>query len=78
MVIDFPARNSLFELDLLVQRRTGRVQRLGGHGLPGMLDLPRVGQALSQTAKVLRLFTFERREVERERVLDEVLEVGPD
>jgi HD superfamily phosphohydrolase len=74
VVIDFPARRSLFELDLLVKRRTGKVQRLGERGLPGMLDLPSVGQALSQTAKVLRLFTFERREVSPEMVLGEVLQ----
>jgi HD superfamily phosphohydrolase len=69
VILDFPARSGLFDLDLLVRRRTGRVQRLGGRGLTGMLDLPRVGSALSQTAKVLRVFTFERRELDAERVL---------
>jgi HD superfamily phosphohydrolase len=69
VILDFPARSGLFELDLLVRRRTGRVQRLGDRGLTGMLDLPRVGSALSQTAKVLRVFTFERRELDAERVL---------
>jgi len=69
VILDFPARTGLFELDLLVRRRTGRVQRLSGRGLPGMLDLPRVGSALSQTAKVLRVFTFERRELDADRVL---------
>jgi hypothetical protein len=68
VILDFPARSGLFDLDLLVRRRTGRVQRLGGGGLTGMLDLPRVGNALSQTAKVLRVFTFERRELDAERV----------
>jgi len=74
VVLDFPARASLFELDLLVRRRGGEVVRLGAQGLPGMLDLPRVGEALSQTAKVLRVFTFQRREVDPETVLSEVLE----
>ena len=69
VILDFPARTGLFELDLLVRRRTGRVQRLGDRGVSGMLDLPRVGSALSQTAKVLRVFTFERRELDAERVL---------
>jgi len=73
VMVDFPARRSLFELDLLVKRRSGAVQRLGGQGLPGMLDLPRVGEALSQTAKVLRVFTFQRRVVDPELVLAEVL-----
>lgn len=74
VVVDFPARASLFELNLLVRRRDGGVQRLGAQGLPGMLDLPRVGAALSQTAKVLRVFTFQRRAVDPDVVLREVLE----
>ncbi|MEJ2538897.1 MAG: HD domain-containing protein [Gemmatimonadota bacterium] len=69
VVLDFPARSSLFELNLLVQHRSGRVQRLGAEGMAGMLDLPRVGHALSQTAKVLRVFTFEPRELDGDRVL---------
>jgi HD superfamily phosphohydrolase len=69
VILDFPARTGLFELDLLVRRRTGRIQRLSGRGLTGMLDLPQVGNALSQTAKVLRVFTFERRELDADRVL---------
>ena len=73
VVVDFPARASLFELNLLVRRRDGGVQRLGAQGLPGMLDLPRVGAALSQTAKVLRVFTFQRRAVDPDVVLREVL-----
>jgi len=78
VVIDFPSRESLFRLDLLVRRRSGKVQRLGNQGLPGMLDLPRVGNALSQTAKVLRVFTFQRRELDAETVLKLVLEAGPE
>ena len=69
VVVDFPARTGLFDLDLLVRRRSGQVQRLGAQGVSGMLDLPRVGGALSQTAKVLRVFTFERRELARDTVL---------
>ena len=76
VVLDFPSRANLFELDLLVRLRSGSVQRLGGRGLPGMLDLPRVGGALSLTARVLRVFTFQRREVPREAVLDLVSEEG--
>ena len=38
-----------------------------------MLDLPRVGKELSQTAKVLRVFTFERREVDPDTILERVL-----
>jgi hypothetical protein len=41
-------------------------------GLEGLLDLPRVAQDLYQSARVLRVFTFERREVSPEVVLDRI------
>jgi hypothetical protein len=41
-------------------------------GLEGLLDLPRVAQELYSTARVLRVFTFERREVSVEAVLDRI------
>ncbi|MBM4184459.1 MAG: HD domain-containing protein [Gemmatimonadetes bacterium] len=72
VVIDFPAKPQMFQLDLLVERRGGLVQRLDMEGLEGLLDLPRVAQELYSTARVLRVFTFERREVAAESVLDRI------
>ena len=72
VVIDFPAKPHMFQLDLLVERRGGVVQRLDMEGLEGLLDLPRVAQELYTTARVLRVFTFERREVAAESVLDRI------
>ncbi len=72
VVIDFPAKPQMFQLDLLVERRGGLVQRLDMEGLEGLLDLPRVAQELYSTARVLRVFTFERREVSAEAVLDRI------
>jgi HD superfamily phosphohydrolase len=72
VVIDFPAKPQMFQLDLLVERRGGLVQRLDMEGLEGLLDLPRVAQELYSTARVLRVFTFERREVSAESVLDRI------
>lgn len=69
VVIDFPAKKAMFHLDILVERRGGRVQRLGGSGIPGLLDLPRVAGELYSTARVLRVFTFERRDLDRDEVL---------
>ena len=37
--------------------------RLGREGIPGLIDLPSLAEELYRTARVLRLFTFERREV---------------
>jgi len=72
VVIDFPAKPQMFQLDVLVARRGGLVQRLDMEGLEGLLDLPRVAQELYSTARVLRVFTFERREVSAEAVLDRI------
>ncbi|MEX2049369.1 MAG: hypothetical protein WEB90_07310, partial [Gemmatimonadota bacterium] len=72
VVIDFPAKPHMFQLDVLVARRGGLVQRLDMEGLEGLLDLPRVAQELYSTARVLRVFTFERREVSADAVLDRI------
>jgi uncharacterized protein len=67
--IDFPAKRRMLELDLLVQRRDGSVERLQEGGLPGLLDLPGVAEELYRTTRVLRVFTFLRRDVVPARVL---------
>lgn len=72
VVIDFPAKPAMFQLDVLVERRGGAVERLGLEGLPGVLDLPRLAQQLYTTARVLRVFTFERRDVDADMVLDRI------
>ncbi|MEX2465625.1 MAG: HD domain-containing protein [Gemmatimonadota bacterium] len=72
VMIDFPAKAAMFQLDLLVERRDGRVERLGPGGLPGLFDLPKVAQELYTTTRVLRVFTLERREVSAERVLERI------
>jgi HD superfamily phosphohydrolase len=72
VVIDFPAKPAMFQLDLLVERRDGMVQRLDMEGLEGLLDLPRVSQELYSSARVLRVFTFERREVSADHVLERI------
>ncbi len=68
--IDFPAKRSMFQLDFLVERSSGQVERLGSGGLVGLLDLPRLAEELYTTTRVLRVFTFERRSLDRDRVLE--------
>ena len=63
VVIDFPSKKAMFQLNVLVERRDGQIQRLGLGGLPGLLDLPRLADNLYMTARVLRVFTFEQRTV---------------
>ena len=76
VVIDFPAKRAMFQLDLLVQRRSGEVERLGSGGLPGLIDLPRLAQELYTTARVLRVFTFERRSLDQDQVLKRITRRG--
>jgi hypothetical protein len=72
VIIDFPVKQAMFQLDLLVQRRNGTVQRLGLEGVEGVLDLPRVARELYTTARVLRVFTMERREIVADKVLERI------
>ena len=72
VVIDFPVKPAMFQLEVLVARRGGSVQRLNMEGLEGLLDLPRVAQELYTSARVLRVFTLERREVSPENVLGRI------
>jgi hypothetical protein len=64
----------MFQLDILLQRRSGEVARVGPGGLPGVIDLPRVTTELYRTARVLRIFTFERRKMDRDLFLEMVQE----
>jgi HD superfamily phosphohydrolase len=72
VVIDFPSKAAMFQVDVLVERRDGSVRRLGMEGAEGMLDLPKVARELYTTTRVLRVFTFERRELSVEQVLERI------
>jgi hypothetical protein len=72
VMIDFPAKRAMFQLDLLLQRRDGTVERLGPGGLPGVLDLPRVALELYRSARALRVFTFQRRTLSADAVLSRI------
>ena len=70
VMIDFPSKPAMFQLDLLVERRGGTVERLGHGGLPGVIDLPSLARQLHDSARVLRIFTFERRTLEARAFLE--------
>lgn len=69
LFIDFPAKREMFQLDVLVRRRSGGIERLTSAGLPGLIDLPRVGDELYRSTRVLRVFTLERRVLDIEDAL---------
>ncbi len=77
VVIDYPAKRTMFQLDVLVELRGGEVRRLGSEGLSGLLDLPRVARELYSTARVLRVFTFERRDLVPEQVMERITRPRP-
>jgi len=78
VVVDYPAKEAMFQLNLLLERRNGEVIRVGKVGLPGVIDLPRVAEELYRTARVLRVFTFSPRSVDRAAFLDAVQWSGVD
>lgn len=59
--IDYPEKKAMFGLNLLVERRTGEVIRLGPTGHTGLIGLPAIADELYRTARVLRLFVAGRR-----------------
>jgi HD superfamily phosphohydrolase len=69
VVVDYPVKAAMFQLNLLLEKRNGAVARVGPEGLPGVIDLPRVAEELYRTARVLRVFTFQRRKLARESFL---------
>ncbi|MGH7502698.1 MAG: HD domain-containing protein [Longimicrobiales bacterium] len=70
--LDYPEKEAMFGLDLLVQRRDGSVLRLGPRGRTGLIGLPRVASELYRTARVLRLFTHGGRRSVRPDALGEL------
>ena len=74
-ILDFPVKDAMFQLDVLVQR-SAHVERLGMDGIPGLIDLPRLAGELYRTARVLRLFTFQRRVVTPEWLLSRLEDGG--
>jgi hypothetical protein len=56
--LDYPEKSEMFGLNLLLQRRSGEVMRLGPGGQAGLIDLPRIAGELYDSARVLRLFAL--------------------
>lgn len=70
LLLDYPAKTQMLGLDVPVLRRTGRVERVSSEGLDGAINLPALSDQLYRSARSLRVFVAERREVPRERLLD--------
>lgn len=69
VMIDYPVKQKMLDLNLLLERRGGQVERLGEGGLHGVIDLLGVADDLYRTTRVLRIFTMERRSIAADKVL---------
>ena len=76
VLVDFPMKRKMLDLDLLIRRPGGGVERLGEGGVPGLIDLPRLAEELYRTTRVLRVFTLERRELTAARWFEVLGSVG--
>jgi uncharacterized protein len=75
--LDYPEKPRMMDLDLLLRHRDGSVCRLTESGRAGFIDLPRIAGELYRSARVLRVFTGERRRVAPEELMGLLeLEVG--
>ncbi|MGH7711919.1 MAG: HD domain-containing protein [Gemmatimonadaceae bacterium] len=69
LLLDYPEKTQMLDLDLPVQLRSGMVSRLTSEGLPGVIHLPELSAQLYRSARWLRIFTAQPATVSRERVL---------
>ncbi len=73
LFIDYPSKSGMLELDILMLGRDGTVQRLTPAGRAGLIDLPRLGRDLYHAARVLRVFSWPRTDLqEPDRILEVV------
>jgi hypothetical protein len=68
--MDYPEKPHMMGLGLLLLQRDGRTVRLGAEGHSGLIDLPRISDQLYHSARVMRLFCFERKRILEKPVLD--------
>jgi HD superfamily phosphohydrolase len=61
VLIDYPERASMLQVDLPLLTRAGHAERLTDAGRAGELGLPRVADELYRSARRLRIFTAEPR-----------------
>ena len=69
VLLDYPAKTQMLDLDLPVLRRNGEVRRLTGVGLDGSINLPRLSDELYRSARWLRVFVARPVEINRKSVL---------
>jgi HD superfamily phosphohydrolase len=75
VLLDYPEKTQMLDLDLPVQLRSGAVSRLTSEGLPGVIHLPELSAQLYKSARWLRIFTARPSTITKTRVLELVASV---
>ena len=70
LLLDYPSRDSMLSVDLPLRTRSGEIERLTDEGRAGQLGLPRVAEALYQSARRLRVFVSRPVELDAGRVME--------
>lgn len=69
VLLDYPAKTQMLDLDLPVLRRNGEVLRLTSEGLEGAINLPMLSTELYRSARWLRVFVARPVTLEKRTVL---------
>jgi HD superfamily phosphohydrolase len=78
VLLDFPAKPQMLGLDIPVVRRGGSVERLTPEGIAGSVSLPTLSAELYGSARRLRVFVADGRDVPIDRILRVVRRDGDD
>jgi HD superfamily phosphohydrolase len=69
LLLDYPTKTMMLDLDLPVLERSGNVRRLTGEGLHGSINLPLVSNELYRSARWLRVFVASAVHLDRRAVV---------
>ncbi len=69
LLLDYPVKTQMLDLDLPVMRRNGEVRRLTGEGLEGAINLPMLSTELYRSARWLRVFVARPVSMDRKAVV---------
>ena len=69
VLLDYPVKTQMLDLDLPVLHRNGTVRRLTGEGLEGSIHLPMLSNELYRSARWLRVFVARPVQLERKAVV---------
>ena len=77
VLLDYPAKTQMLDLDLPVLQRNGEVRRLTSEGLEGSINLPLLSNQLYRSARWLRIFVARPVKLDRKAVMKMALMPEP-